>query len=135
MNLRKILLVFILLAYSFVDVFGQFKQDFSFVENVGQILDQDQNRNRDVEYLFRKNDFQVQLRKNGFSYELISENENSKSQIEDKTKKIGSGYKVHRIDINFLNSIDEIKVIGKEKGSVNRYYLGNKEFLRKIMIK
>ena len=38
-----------------------------FVKNVGQIKDQYGLENKDVLYLFKANNMQVQLRKNGFS--------------------------------------------------------------------
>ena len=79
---------------------AQFSEENSFIENVGQILDQNNNPNSEVQYLARKNDFQVQLRKSGFSYELIKEEKdnNSKNSSEIAQRKTY----FHRIDFNFI---------------------------------
>jgi hypothetical protein len=70
-----------------------FVLDQGFVKNVGQIKDQYGRTNNSALYLFETPKLSVQLRQNGFSYELkkdISENE-SKTAI-------------HRVDIDFVNA-------------------------------
>ena len=82
-NLRiciKNLLIGIIFLVATNNLFAQFSEEISFVENVGQLLDQNNKPNSDVNYLARKNDFQVQLRNNGFSYELIKDQKLNESQ-------------------------------------------------------
>ena len=124
----KNLLLLVIFLITTLNLSAQFAEGISFVENVGQILDQNNLPNSEVKYLARKNDFQIQLRKNGFSYELFSEN---RASNELNNKKKSSGFRVHRIDINFLNKEKSVKILTHDKGSVNRYYLGDKEFLAK----
>jgi hypothetical protein len=46
------------------------KQSFAFIENKGQVIDQNNNPNPTVLYLLNTPGFNVQLRRGGFSYDL-----------------------------------------------------------------
>ena len=46
-------------------------QKAGFIENKGQIVDQDGKPNADVKFLFRGRGMNVQLRAHGFSYDLF----------------------------------------------------------------
>ena len=85
------------------------KLKYGFIENNGQITDQNNKLNSSVKYLFPTGKgMNVQLRKNGFSYDFYRLK--LKSQ---KSEKNSSGKKqvvipdhqlsMSRIDINFLN--------------------------------
>ncbi|MCF8428448.1 MAG: SBBP repeat-containing protein, partial [Bacteroidia bacterium] len=76
-----------------------------FIENRGQIVDQTGQVNHNVLYLFRSNNLQVQLRKNGFSYEIFKSNK--PSEILDDLGNLlmempPQEFTVNRIDIDFL---------------------------------
>ncbi|WP_312825499.1 hypothetical protein [Epilithonimonas sp.] len=45
-------------------------QDYSFYENKGQIVDQNGNPNSEVKYLLNSPGLNVQIKENGFSYDV-----------------------------------------------------------------
>lgn len=100
-----------------------------FTENKGQVLDQDGKPNRTVQYLLRRKGLNVQLRENGFSYDLYeTKKENgSLTQLlkkEDTARSESSyEYDLHRIDIDFMNSSANAKIIAylKSKDYSNYY--------------
>jgi hypothetical protein len=70
--MRKIFFLFTVLCCGFF--FSQKKlsqnNEYFFYENKGQIIDQDGKENLDVKYLFHSAGLNVQLKKNGFSYDV-----------------------------------------------------------------
>jgi hypothetical protein len=84
---------------------------YSFIQNKGQIIDQNNQLNPHVLYLYNGNGLRVQLRKGGFSYEVIHAIKTPKTIInEEPTGKFASeadsfdiSHEVHRVDINFKN--------------------------------
>lgn len=69
----KKLLLFIFLFSSEVFLFGQHSNtdsDYPFFENKGQIINQDGKENPAVKYLFNGNGLNVQIKKEGFSYDV-----------------------------------------------------------------
>ncbi|STC96248.1 DUF7948 domain-containing protein [Chryseobacterium carnipullorum] len=83
--MRKILFLFTVLTCGFL--FSQKniskENQYYFYENKGQIVDQDGKENADVKYLFHSAGLNVQLRSNGFSYDVyqlekIKENNSKK---------------------------------------------------------
>lgn len=116
--MRKILLVFSLL--SGVLLFSQTKSSennsYHFYENKGQIIDQDGKENKDVRYLFHSKGLNVQLKKDGFSYDIYELKKTSNPNFQKRTeaslpapKKYNTDefvYEklIHRIDIEFVNS-------------------------------
>lgn len=128
--MRKIV-VFILFFISILS-FGQ-NQSIGFIENKGQIIDQSGKRNNKVKYLLNTPGLNVQLRKNGFSYDvyevkkhLLENNITASSLIkEDISKKANYKleYTYHRIDIDFENSNKAVQLIGEEKSTdYDNYY-------------
>ncbi|WP_298303225.1 T9SS type B sorting domain-containing protein [Flavobacterium sp.] len=108
-----------------------------FIENKGQIIDQKGRKNNNVEYLLNTNGLNVQLRKNGFSYDIYETKKHplTKKQkrrlypsniFKDDTVKNPNytlEYLYHRIDIDFENSNQSVKLIGEEKSSdYDNYY-------------
>src|ERR1044071_7928404 len=69
--------------------FTAFGRD-AFIENKGQITDQHRKPNSEVLYLYNGNGLNVQLRKNGFSYDIWQKEE-------------GGLFRFNRIDIDFVN--------------------------------
>ncbi len=88
------LLASLLFSYQ---VFSGQKSDksiqYGFIENKGQFFDQNNKVNRDVLFLFSDPGFHVQLKQNGFSYEVFKPANKSETH-----------YSIHRIDISFTGS-------------------------------
>jgi len=120
-HLKQILLTVILcLCAGFSSGGSTFKASkvstHGFIENRGQIIDQDNNPNPDVKYLFNTPGFNVQLRKVGFSYDVyavksfntphsvLNSISGRRNQIDSAIKE----YQFHRIDFDLIgaNQID-----------------------------
>ena len=131
--LKKIAITFLL----FISIFSfsqKNRNTVGFIENKGQIIDQNQKENKSVLYLLNTNGLNVQLRKNGFSYDVFE----IKTKPTTKTKKqkeefnlnkfenqaeIKEKIKFHRVDIDFLNSNSNVKLISEEKSvDYDNYY-------------
>lgn len=101
------------------------KQDYSFYENKGQIVDQNGNPNSDVKYLFNSAGLNVQIRENGFSYDVYeverkaqerkANNESLKKPLNRRFVKSDSKFKYHRVDIDFLDSKSDPEIVAEEK--------------------
>ena len=103
MKIKAILIIFNLLFT--LNIFGiSPKLQLGFVENLGQIQNQFGEINKEVLYNYTSSNLSVQLRKNGFSYELLK-------QID------ASNFKAHRIDIDFVGSDRNCLKTPNEKGS------------------
>jgi Beta-propeller repeat len=82
---------------------------YGFIQNKGQIIDQNNQLNPHVLYLYNGNGLRVQLRKGGFSYEVIHTVKTPKTIINaEPSGKFASladsfdiSHEVHRVDINF----------------------------------
>lgn len=100
---------------------------FGFIENKGQIIDQYNQPNKDILYLYNGNNFHVQLKQNGFSYELIKTETKvkfgngkinntqllpNKFEDQDEVK-----YYIHRIDLTFVGANSKAKIIALEPSS------------------
>ena len=134
-SLLRICLLFFI-SFSFAQ-----KQSSSvgFIENKGQIVDQNGNTNSGVKYLLNTNGLNVQLRKNGFSYDIYEPEKKSKannskdkntSYLKNEAGKIDDNavkYNYHRIDIDFVNSNASVELIPHEKtdGYDNYYNVSN----------
>ena len=88
-----------------VNTSGLKKTIKGFAENKGQILDQDKNRNSNVRFLLSRPGLNVQLTKNGFSYDTYKDSS------------------FHRIDIEFVNGNKSPEIIasGELPGYINHY--------------
>jgi len=108
-----------------------------FIENKGQIIDQSGNPNPAVRYLLNMNGFNVQLRNNGFSYDIyqIERTIVADEQIMDKeTSQLNrfnldtnhSRINFHRIDINFEGANPNCEIIAEDPSSdyLNYYTAG-----------
>jgi gliding motility-associated-like protein len=118
--MRKILFLFTF--FYCILLFSQKKvsptNDYFFYENKGQIMDQDGKANPNVKYLFHSAGLNVQLRSNGFSYDVYQVEKVSKN----KTMKEGSSqesenfkYKYQRVDIDLINSNPNSEIISEDK--------------------
>lgn len=71
-----------------------------FVENSGQIIDQHQKVNTAVRYLLSTKGLNMQLRNNGFSYDVWKPTAAKKG-----------AYQLHRLDFNFINANPSAEII------------------------
>lgn len=138
--MKQTLLLFFLLLTT--HLFSQNKnQSIGFKENKGQIFDQKGKPNTAVKYLLNSNGLNVQLKKNGFSYDVyevkqtpIVLSQTRKTlpyQIPEKDKEkpeYNLEYTFHRIDIDFLNSNSKVELITEQKSADfdNYYNIPNK---------
>lgn len=114
-------------------------QSFSFYENKGQIVDQNGSSNTNVKYLLNSPGLNVQIKNNGFSYDVyeietkrIKKKKSNEKIILDPRrdspdKKIT--YKYHRIDIDFVDSKKNPEIVaeGKSEDYENYYNLPDKK--------
>lgn len=119
-------------------LFGQQKQNnHFFYENKGQIIDQNSNPNPEVKYLFNSPGLNVQIKSNGFSYDVYEiekkalkkkEKQGLKSITNQNSNKLKSQEyqyksKFHRVDIDLINSNKNIEIIAEGKSSdYENYY-------------
>ncbi|MTH15793.1 SBBP repeat-containing protein, partial [Flavobacterium sp. LC2016-01] len=122
----------------FIPIFSQTKnQSIGFKENKGQIIDQKGKPNVSVLYLLNSNGLNVQLKKNGFSYDIyevkktpIKDPRNERellSHFHDNKKEeqenFNLEYTFHRIDIDFVNSNSKVALVAEQKsGDFDNYY-------------
>ncbi len=108
---------------------------FGFIENKGQIIDQNNNPNPSVLYLYNGNRLQVQLKQNGFSYEVwkVSTNNkqlaiSNKTELNNQLLEVDTIY-THRIDISFVNANTNAKIISSDVSPdyINYYTTGTSE--------
>jgi len=124
----------------FISFFAQKKnQDYSFYENKGQIVDQNGKANPDVKYLLNSPGLNVQIKKNGFSYDVyeietkqLKKKKSKESTILDQRKNSFDKeikYKYHRIDIDFVDSKKNPEIVaeGKSDDYENYYTLPDKK--------
>ena len=135
-RMKHTLLLFFLIIT--ISLFSQNKkQSIGFKENKGQIVDQKGKPNTAVKYLLNSNGLNVQLKKNGFSYDIyevkkipISSSKTSKIlpyKIPEKDQEAETEYrlehKFHRIDIDFVNSNSKVELItDQESKDFDNYY-------------
>ena len=132
----RTLYLFILSIITF-SLFGQNQtKSTGFIENKGQIIDQKGKENKAVHFLLNTSGLNVQLRSTGFSYDVYEtekipltkkdkELRSSNSSLDNGTKipDYSLKYNFHRIDIDFLNSNKNVKLIPEEKSTdYDNYY-------------
>lgn len=93
-----------------------------FTENKGQIKDQNNQKNNDVLFLLNGTEFNVQLRKNGFSYDLHQSVYEAGNEEEKDGLFYGNSFKekkvnFHRVDFDFINHNKKYEVISQEASS------------------
>lgn len=140
--MKKTLSLFLLLHCAFLFAQNKYQKSngFYFYENKGQIIDQNGKGNTDVKYLYHSAGLNVQLRSNGFSYDIYETkklpNPNSPKYNKNKIPN-GNDYhwdefiyetSFHRIDIELLNSNTKSTIIaeGKSPDYDNYYNIPNK---------
>lgn len=108
--------------------------DFYFYENKGQIIDQDGKLNPKVKYLFNSGGLNVQIKKEGFSYDVYEVEKTKKRKNHRKKENLISldkkpqeefdyKFKYHRVDIDFLNANKNPEIIAEGKSTdYENYY-------------
>jgi hypothetical protein len=91
----------------------QFNASFGFMENKGQITDQNGQPRPDVLYNFIGQGLTVQIQKTGFSYSLLTKSETCLSSQENarRSKEIIS---IDRIDIGLVNANPDADIIAED---------------------
>ena len=111
---------------------------FGFIENKGQIIDQNNNLNPSVLYLYNGNGLHVQLKQAGFSYEVwkVAKGASSFQPIaiskmpeDNSQEQIVDTIFTHRIDISFVNSNTNAIITANQPASnyINYYTTGTSE--------
>ncbi|MDR6966152.1 gliding motility-associated-like protein [Flavobacterium arsenatis] len=135
--LRKLLFLFTILSFS---LSAQNKsQSVGFKENKGQIIDQKGKPNTAVNYLLNTGGLNVQLKKDGFSYDvyetekipLTEKDRQKKENLEGRDGEKNSlpdyslKYIFHRVDVVFEGSNPNVELLaeGKSKDYDNYYTL------------
>jgi hypothetical protein len=93
-----------------------------FVENKGQIHDQNFKANPTVKFLLNVPGMNVQLRSNGFSYDTYKNEKreipsSNKGVRREETAQYVIDSKYHRIDIEFVNANSNAQVFAEERSS------------------
>ena len=104
-----------------------------FVENKGQFMDQNNLPNTEVKYLCTLPGLQVQIRENGYSYEVkkelerVAETNSGRKKDRGQLEKITYG--IHRVDIVFdgAYSNTEWEAFDQQEGHTNYYTAGTSE--------
>lgn len=134
MKYKLLIIILILATNSFAQ---NNNHNIGFKENKGQIIDQKGKPNPDVKYLLNTNGLNVQIKTNGFSYDIYETKkhpltkkqkaklppsvhpENDKEKLPDYSLE----YIYHRIDIDFVNSNPKVELIKeKESKDYDNYY-------------
>ncbi len=135
--MKKILSLFIILSTTLL--FSQKKKpdnnSYHFYENKGQIVDQDGKENKEVKYLFHSNGLNVQLRSNGFSYDIYETKKIANPNFSKETQHSLPGpnlyntneyiYEklIHRVDIELVNFNKKAIISPEEKSAdYENYY-------------
>ena len=130
--MKKITLLLLFLAIFKLEAQSLSENEDSkgFIENKGQFYNQYDKVNTNVLYLLNAPGMNVQLRKNGFSYDFYEIKQHSKKvkpasfmPVKGDSPEYTYTTKLHRIDFDFEGANPEVKVAGEEKSSsFNNYY-------------
>lgn len=131
----KYSLFFILLLTSILTIAQNKNQSIGFKENKGQIVDQNGKSNDAVKYLLNSRGLNVQLKKQGFSYDVYEIKKRIKKHHHQEQNSLVSlhnnknlpdyilEYSFHRIDIDFVNANTNVELITDEASSdYDNYY-------------
>ncbi|MEX0967527.1 MAG: immunoglobulin-like domain-containing protein [Bacteroidia bacterium] len=98
-----------------------------FIENKGQIVDQNHDLNPDVKYLLNMPGLNVQLKGNSFSYDAYTVEVQEKAPSAHDLMYPGEEqpeviYSFHRIDVEFIGANPSPQIIGEEAGTDYLHY-------------
>lgn len=99
---------------------------YYFYENKGQILDQHGKPNAKVKYLFNSAGLHVQIKEEGFSYDVYevekmerkASKKNQKNLLKDNQKpEYDYKYRYHRVDVDFVNATANPEIVAEERSA------------------
>ncbi|RZL12914.1 MAG: hypothetical protein EOO89_18640 [Pedobacter sp.] len=94
-----------------------------FIENKGQIIDQYRNPNPVIKYLWSGSGMNVQLRCEGFSYEVVKISQAKKNPVAKAQMQSADTIDIHRIDIQFIGANPNPTIINElPNAGVSNYY-------------
>lgn len=101
------------------DKLKKVRSHYGFIENLGQVVDQNQNPNSEVKYVFPLPNNTVLLKTNGFSYDTYITDEKERAQeqsnsLNDKFREKDITLNYHRVDIEFVNANKDVQLITDE---------------------
>ena len=124
-------------ALSANDTTWNAKGRYGFIENKGQVVDQNYKSNPEVLFLLPGNGLNIQLKQTGFAYdtytiERFTRENKSEDFLFDKRHPDENDsllYHYHRIDVEWLNANPHAKLITKNKSQdyINYYTAGTPE--------
>ena len=125
-----ILYIFCLLVFSAFNSKAK-NTSFGFVENNGQILNQNRKPNNEVLFVYNQNNFQIQLTKTGFSYQILKLDQNTtlasnKISARFEPTHLNAHFIYHRVDVSFKNGnphfdVEKLNKLGSELNVYNEY--------------
>lgn len=130
----KSVFVFLLVTFCCLSFGQKPTQSIGFIENKGQIVDQKGKPNTAVKYLLNTNGLNVQLRANGFSYDVYDfkkstvENTWTKGRAvpvaaQQQSEEFSYETKFHRIDIDFIGCTADARLLAEGKSiDFGNYY-------------
>ncbi|MES2380117.1 MAG: SBBP repeat-containing protein [Bacteroidota bacterium] len=140
--MKKIYLIsilFLLYSLQVKSINKPFNQSVGYIENKGQIIDQNNSSNPSVKYLYNGNGLNIQLKVNGFSYDTYTIEKKPKAKNETyeeqnlrekfKTPQEDITYHFHRIDIEFIGANTKPTIVAEQAntGYTNYYTAGTNE--------
>ncbi|PQA92026.1 hypothetical protein B0A69_16540 [Chryseobacterium shigense] len=133
--MRKILFLFMVLHCALYYSQNKPQNTYYFYENKGQITDQEGKSNKAVKYLYHTSGLNVQLRANGFSYDIYetkkTPNLNSSKYLKNEVldsrpyplDEFNDEKLFHRIDIELINSNKNTSIVAEGKSpDYDNYY-------------
>lgn len=132
--MKKLLLFLFLISFSTALLSQKFKNSSNafFYENKGQIIDQNGNENPAVKYLFNAAGINVQLKNEGFSYDVYEVENTLKKRTDIKEIDLSSDKnhpkfdvksQFHRVDINFVGANRNPQIIAEgQSADYDNYY-------------
>ncbi len=136
--MRKIILVFFLLSmFSKLNLHAQVKSSeftnnsIAYIENKGQILDQNDQPNYEVLYLLNMPQFKLQIRKSGFSYDTytIEKTDIEEPNYSNEINSLKGDYKLklnfHRVDIELIGANNHCEIKAEQPLDDHLNYFSN----------
>lgn len=98
--------------------------DVAFIENKGQVCDQNHVTNYDVLFYGQSNGFQYSLRQEGISYELFRKGSNATSKGLDDLDNDALSFEIYRVDLKWTHANLDFEVVKQNPSRENlNFYL------------
>ncbi|WP_276133926.1 SBBP repeat-containing protein [Polluticoccus soli] len=129
--MRKFCILLSALCHLILYTAAENSLQFAFIENKGQIIDQNRLANSQVRYLLNTPGLNVQLRANGFSYDAYTVTTASQPRLTlasdahklSRNPTDACAYRFHRIDVNFAGANPNPQMIAESRAddTINYY--------------